>query len=222
MSAPSRSPFRDLPALTPAGALARQLGSYAVLAALVAVLARAAGVRLPPVRVAVTLPDLAYGLAGFFLYAAYNAGTAFLLRLFRQGRELREWLAQRNRTLFGKLPVWTLFLQAGLAGPREELIFRGWLQPLAGLWPTSVLFALLHFMPTRYRWWHPATWGMVALYFPVGAFVGWLYAWRANLLAPILVHALSDSIGLLLIAVSSKRLAGAISHPLPLTSAPVC
>jgi len=34
----------------------------------------------------------------------------------------------------------------------------------------------------------------------VDLFVGWLYAWRGNLLAPILMHALSDSLGLLFIS----------------------
>lgn len=188
-----RSPFRDLPALRPAGAFARQGGMYALLLVLLLIAARG---KLPPIRFRLSLAEAGVGLAGIVAYAAYNALFPALLSMSGRGRALLALLARRNRTLFGKLPLWTLLLMAALAGICEEVIFRGWLQPMAGLWLASFLFALVHFPPNRYAWRHPATWAMVALYFPVGLALGWLYQWRGNLLAPIVAHALSDALGL--------------------------
>jgi membrane protease YdiL (CAAX protease family) len=194
------SPFRELPSLTPAGAVARQLGSSVVLGVAVVALARMLRGSVPAARFALTLADLGLGLAGVLVYIVYNALFAVALGGLGAGRAVLGWMAKRNATLFGKLPLSTMFVMAALAGPCEELIFRGWLQPVAGIWITSFLFAALHFLPTRYKWSHPITWGMVALYFPIGLAVGWLYAWRANLLGPMVMHSLSDSLGLLFLA----------------------
>jgi membrane protease YdiL (CAAX protease family) len=205
------SPFRELPTLSPAGALARQLGSYVASGVVVVLLALAVRGSVPAARFAFTLADLALGLAGVVAYALYNALFALALHRTRAGNALLGWMGRRNATLFGKLPLSVLFAMAALAGPCEELIFRGWLQPIAGLWLTSAVFAVLHFLPNRYKWSHAVTWGMVALYFPVGLAVGWLYAWRDNLLAPIVMHSLSDSLGLLFLAraMATRARAGA-------------
>lgn len=194
------SPFRELPRLTPAGALARQLGSYVALGAAVAVFAWLVHGAVPRARLAFTFGDLGLGLAGVAFYVLYNATFSTALRATARGKALLGWMARRNSTLFGKLPLSAMFVMAALAGPFEELIFRGWLQPVVGLWIASALFAVLHFLPNRYKWSHPMTWGMVALYFPVGLVVGWLYLWRGNLLGPIVMHSLSDSLGLLFLA----------------------
>jgi membrane protease YdiL (CAAX protease family) len=203
--------------LTPAGALARQLGSYVVLAVMVVVLARIVRGTVPTPRFVLTMTDLALGLAGVLVYAVYNALFAVVLRGSRAGKALLEWMGKRNATMFGKLPLSTMFVMAALAGPCEELIFRGWLQPLVGIWIASLLFAVLHFLPSRYKWSHPVTWGMVALYFPVGLAVGWLYAWRGNLLGPMVMHSLSDSLGLLFLAraIAARARAPAASGPAP-------
>jgi len=211
------SPFRELPRLTPAGALARQLATYAALGAAVGLFVWIVRGTLPPARLAFTFADVGLGLAGVIFYVLYNAAFSGALRATGRGKALLEWMARRNSTMFGKLPLSTMFVMAALAGPFEELIFRGWLQPVAGLWIASLLFAVLHFLPTRYKWSHPMTWGMLALYFPIGLIVGWLYAWRANLLAPIIMHSLSDSLGLLFlaraIAKGMRGRAAAAAHP---------
>ncbi|HWE26338.1 MAG TPA: type II CAAX endopeptidase family protein [Myxococcales bacterium] len=211
------SPFRELPTLTPAGALARQLGSYVVLGTVVVFFARMARGSVPPARFALSLADLGLGLAGVVAYAAYNAFFALALRGFRGGRTLLEWMAKRNATMFGKLPLSTMFVMAALAGPCEELIFRAWLQPIAGIWVATFLFAVLHFLPNRYKWSHPVTWGMVVLYFPVGLAIGWLYGWRDNLLGPMVMHSLSDSLGLLFLA---RAIAAQARMTAPSTPAP--
>ena len=200
------TPFRDLPTLRPASAFARQLGMYAVLFAAMATAAFLLRGALPAIRLAPTPADFGIGLAGIVVYAAYNALFPALLSATAAGRALLALLATRNQTLFGKLPLWTMLLMAALAGVCEEVLFRGWLQPIAGLGLASFLFALVHFPPNRYAWRHPATWAMVALYFPVGLALGWLYQWRGNLLAPIVAHALSDALGLF--ALSRTRAAG--------------
>ena len=206
-----------LPTLTPAGALARQLGSYVVLAVMVVVLARIVRGTVPTPQFVLTMTDLALGLAGVLVYAVYNALFAVVLRGSRAGKALLEWMGKRNATMFGKLPLSTMFVMAALAGPCEELIFRGWLQPVVGIWIASLLFAVLHFLPSRYKWSHPITWGMVALYFPVGLAVGWLYAWRGNLLGPMVMHSLSDSLGLLFLAraIAARARAPVTSGPAP-------
>lgn len=190
------TPFLELPELRPAGAFARQLGMYALLFALVFAVALLMRGGLPALRFAPAPADLGLGLAGIVVYAAYNALFPALFSLTAAGRSLLALLAARNRTLFGKLPLWTMLVMAALAGVCEEVLFRGWLQPLLGVWLASFLFALVHFPPHRYRWAHPATWAMVLLYVPVGLALGFLYAWRGNLLAPMVAHALSDSLGL--------------------------
>lgn len=191
-----RSPFRNLPRLSPATAFARQLGMYALLSGLIAAAALSLHGAMPAIRFAPALADFGVGLLAVVAYAAYNALFPALLSATAAGRSLLGLLAERNRTLFGKLPLWTMLLMAALAGVSEEVLFRGWLQPLAGLWIASSLFALVHFPPNRYDWRHPATWAMVLLYLPVGLFLGWLYRWRGNLFAPMIAHALSDSLGL--------------------------
>jgi membrane protease YdiL (CAAX protease family) len=168
---------------------------------------------VPAARFAFTITDLGLGLVGVVAYAVYNALFASALQASRAGSVLLGWMARRNSTLFGRLPLSTMFVMAALAGPCEELIFRGWLQPVAGLWTTSAVFAVLHFLPNRYKWSHPVTWGMVALYFPVGLAVGWLYEWRANLLGPMVMHSLSDSLGLLFVARAIAARARGAAHP---------
>jgi membrane protease YdiL (CAAX protease family) len=194
------SPFRELPALTPAGAFARQAGGYLAVGAAVALAAWILRGGLPPIGLRLTIADAALGLAGVATYLAYNVAISLGLGRTAWGRDILGWLNKRNATLFGRLPLWTMLLMALFAGVAEEIVFRGWMQPLAGVWLTSALFAVLHFLPTRFDWSHRATWQMAAIYFPVGVAVGFLYDWRANLLAPMLMHWLSDSIGLLALA----------------------
>jgi len=59
--------------------------------------------------------------------------------------EQAELLGDINELLLGDFDtVWQWLLLALASGVGEELLFRGALQPVLGLWPTAVLFALLH------------------------------------------------------------------------------
>lgn len=64
----------------------------------------------------------------------------------------------------------------------EELFFRGFLQPLLGLVPTSLLFGLAHIPSQR----HLIPWTILAAI--MGLAFGWLFQERGTLLAPFLAH----------------------------------
>jgi membrane protease YdiL (CAAX protease family) len=55
---------------------------------------------------------------------------------------------------------WEWLLLALAAGIGEELLFRGALQPIFGLWPTAVFFAVIH---TQYGFFTPATAALIAI-----------------------------------------------------------
>lgn len=56
-----------------------------------------------------------------------------------------EQLSGVNQALLGDFDtVWEWFLLAAAAGMGEELLFRGALQPIFGIFPTSLIFALSH------------------------------------------------------------------------------
>jgi len=207
------SPFVRLPKLTPTGALVRQLAVYAAFGLVVASLALLQRGGLPPIGFRLTLADLGWSVAGVAGFLAYNLVSAVIVSLLPGGRALLAWLRRRNLAMFAGLPPGLLLAMAALAGACEEVLFRGWLQPIVGLWAASVVFAVVHFPPNRYKWSHPVTWGMVALYLPVGLGIGWLYLWRGNLLAPVITHAVGDSLGLLALVQQARHSSGAVAPP---------
>ena len=85
-----------------------------------------------------------------------------------------------------------------LAGLGEEMLFRGFLQPLiagwigepAGIWiglaVASVIFGMLHAVTKTYA----------VLACLIGAYLGWLWLATGNLLAPIITHAVYDFLAL--------------------------
>lgn len=84
-----------------------------------------------------------------------------------------------------------------LAGVGEEMIFRGaiqgWLAQDTPIWSailaTSISFGLMHSLTITYFL-------LAAL---MGVYLGWLYHWTGNLLAPITVHFLYDALALIYI-----------------------
>ena len=50
-----------------------------------------------------------------------------------------------NEKLFKNMPIWHIFIITNIVGFVEELLFRGAIQPLLGVWFTSLIFALIHF-----------------------------------------------------------------------------
>jgi membrane protease YdiL (CAAX protease family) len=56
-----------------------------------------------------------------------------------------------------------------LSGLAEEALLRAFLQPLLGLFPAAVIFALLHVLPDRRLWF----WPVMALV--IGVCLGYIY-----------------------------------------------
>lgn len=99
-------------------------------------------------------------------------------------------LAADFSNLLRGLSRWQAWLLAGASGLAEEAFFRGTLQPLIGLVPTSVLFGLIHIGPARrYLWWtlSALTYGLV---------LGLLFEWGGGLVAPVTAHAVLNGVNL--------------------------
>lgn len=92
-----------------------------------------------------------------------------------------EQLSGINESLLGSFDtVWEWFLLAASAGLGEELLFRGALQPIFGILPTSLIFALSH---VQYGL-SPATLAVFLLSIVLG-----VIRKRSNTTVAILVHA---------------------------------
>lgn len=109
-------------------------------------------------------------------------------------RRLRRFLDAQVLPIFAGWSVWGLATVSLLAGVGEEMLFRGviqtalgdWINPAAGLAIGAVVFGLLHAMTPAYA--------VVATL--TGAYLGWLYLWSGNLLAPMIAHGLYDFVAL--------------------------
>jgi len=93
------------------------------------------------------LGSLATGVAA----GAAGVGVLWLLRAVPGLRRLERW--QR-----GVVAEWTIADAVSVAlisGFAEEALLRAFLQPLIGLAPAAVLFAVLHIVPDRKLWFWP-------------------------------------------------------------------
>ncbi len=113
---------------------------------------------------------------------------------FQYLRDFRNLINQHVVPLFRKLNWWQLGLISFGAGWGEELLFRGFLQPLlaqmnlpAALILTSLLFAALHALSKLY----------FALAFLISMYLGWVLFVTENIAIPIMIHAIYDFIALL-------------------------
>ena len=133
---------------------------------------------------------------------------------------IRDHLDNNLLPLFTGSRLWELAAVALAAGVGEELLFRGLLQPLlasafeppVGVWiafiATSVIFGLCH--------WLTPTYAVFATL--LGLYLGGLFLWTDNLLAPITAHALYDLVALIYLVqrLRNRRARCAATHsPLP-------
>jgi len=107
--------------------------------------------------------------------------------------------------LKGWNPVW-ISLAAGFG---EELLFRGALQPLIGIWLTSIIFVVAHTKAYRFDALSKRVAIQMAGVFAVSCVLG-LIASYVGLIAAMLVHALVDVIGLYAVRGAASKL-----QPLP-------
>jgi membrane protease YdiL (CAAX protease family) len=91
-----------------------------------------------------------------------------------------------NEKLFGKRPVWHIFVISTIVAICEEILFRGAIQHAFGPYWTSILFAAIHIRYLQH-------WIMTALVFGVSYGLGWIYIQTGSLLwTPIVAHLVID------------------------------
>jgi len=81
--------------------------------------------------------------------------------------------------------VWHTALICLVVACCEELLFRGAVQHLIGIYWTSVLFALIHIRYLQH-------WLMALLVFGTSYALGWIYVQTGSLITPIIAHFLID------------------------------
>ena len=185
---PGRSPrveARHIPAM----ALIHQEGVIAVIA-LVGLSFRDGGLLaavVPPIALGESiLWGIGLGSAAFF--------ALWVIRMLPPLRELERW--QRKM-----VEGWTVFdavAVAMISGLAEEALIRVLLQPLIGLVPAAMLFAVLHVIPDRRLW----LWPVLALVLGLG--LGLLYE-VAGYPAAAAAHVLMNGLSLLRLRQPASR-----------------
>jgi membrane protease YdiL (CAAX protease family) len=148
-----------------------------------------------------TLPGNGWALLwGSLAAVPMFAGLVLVQRLpFRAFERLREALEQLVLPLFEESSVLELALLSLIAGVGEELLFRGlmqhalttWIGGSTGLWVglavASLAFGCAHAITRTY----------VVLAAIISVYLGLLFFWTGNVLAPVTAHAVYDFIALL-------------------------
>lgn len=136
--------------------------------------------------------------------AHIGVGVLLALLVLASSRALRKgfgWarrLENEFRLLLGPLTTTDAWILAAASGLVEELFFRATLQPILGLWLTSVLFGLLHYPANR----RMVPWTVMATL--LGLVFGVVYEQTASLLAVALAHGLVNLVELMRIVRSAR------------------
>lgn len=153
--------------------------------------------RLEPIALAWSLPATVPAILTAILL------TSSLGRKVRPFQRIYEHVkAILDKPLRG-LGIMELTLLAAAAGIGEEVFFRGVLQTIAGIELASVIFGLLHALTPTY----------FLLATLMGFYLGWLYDATGNLLVPIVVHWLYDTLALWLLRREFVKDAGSPAEP---------
>jgi uncharacterized protein len=123
----------------------------------------------------------------------------WLIDLFPIGplRKVKDISDQFLRPLLKDCRLPDFFILATLAGFCEELLFRGWLQPMLSQYVdlpysiliTGIIFGLCHFITVTY----------VIIAFLISVYLSWLLVWSDNLLVPMVTHGVYDLIALIVV-----------------------
>lgn len=111
--------------------------------------------------------------AGILLVLSY-----FFEDWFESFRELKTIIMQ----VLGKVSVPMAIYLSFVTSVGEELLFRGAIQPFAGILLTSIFFGMLHMGPKGIisAW---SVWALIA-----GYLLGWMYEETSSLWPPIIAH----------------------------------
>ncbi len=91
----------------------------------------------------------------------------------------------------GLNPLWI----AVLAGSGEEILFRGAVQPITGLWWSSLIFVMLHFRTYQFRSMNRQKAIFIVAVFLTSLFLGYIFS-KIGLIAAIVAHTTLDVVGL--------------------------
>ena len=120
--------------------------------------------------------------AGPVVGLLFGLAMVFLSRLAVHSMEWARVLHREFHAVVHELTSREIFLLAVSSSIGEELFFRGAMLPAIGLWPSSVLFALMH---VRAQW-RFLPWPIMS--FIMGLAMGLMYMKLGNLGAPIVAH----------------------------------
>ncbi|MCF6147773.1 MAG: CPBP family intramembrane metalloprotease [Candidatus Kuenenia sp.] len=95
---------------------------------------------------------------------------------------LKQTITHYLKSLFSRLTLPDMCIISLLAGFAEELLFRGVTQNKLGIFATSVIFGLLHFISPAY----------FVIAFLMSIYLGLLYYYFQSLLVPIQAHFIYD------------------------------
>jgi membrane protease YdiL (CAAX protease family) len=138
------------------------------------------------------LPLTWQAMAGLLVGAGFAVIALLGIRRTSQGAATRRMVGNYARLdLCGWNPLWFSLL----AGFGEELLFRGALQPLVGLWIASLLFVLAHARAYRFRAFDRNTVAQACGLFGTSVALG-LIARFGGLLTAMIVHTAIDIAGL--------------------------
>lgn len=137
-------------------------------------------------------------LVGAVAAAAVISASAWYMRRFPSGVALARMLGEA----IGKLHPVECAWVALLSGIGEEALFRGAMQPVLGLFATSLVFGLLH-APLRREL---VPWTVFAIL--AGVVLGALYEATDALLAPVTAHVIVNAVNL-------RRLTRDLDDPSP-------
>ena len=107
-------------------------------------------------------------------------------------------LGERFASILGGTSTRQAIQLAAFSAIGEEVLFRGCMQEEWGIWPATLIFALVHTGPQRiYLWW-------TASAFIFGTGLALLYEHQGGLLAPILMHFTINAINIRILGQRGK------------------
>ena len=121
---------------------------------------------------------LIQGIAGLGVGGGIVVFSRWGAKVWKPVRDLEDGF----RDLIGPLTVGDVFLAALASSVGEELFFRAAIQPLVGLWIASIIFAVLHWGPSRQF----SAWPILAL--GAGLILGGLFEYFQMVWASIIAH----------------------------------
>jgi membrane protease YdiL (CAAX protease family) len=126
--------------------------------------------------------DVRWLVASPFVGLAFGLAMVFLSRLAVHSMEWARVLHREFHAVVHELSSKEIFLLAAASSVGEELFFRGAMLPAIGLFPSSLLFALMH---VRAQW-RFLPWTIMS--FIMGLVMGLMFMRLGDLGAPIVAH----------------------------------